>query len=60
MSDRLIRRGRIWQLYSVSYNAGHNGFATKVRFGSRDRWVGEDYWQFVREYEPPVWRGLFL
>jgi hypothetical protein len=52
MGNQLIREGRKYLEYSVYLHAGNLGEATKVRLGSRDRWVGDDYWYFNREYEP--------
>jgi len=60
MSNRLIRKGRKFLEYDICIGAGGHGFATKCRFGSRDRWVGDDYWYFVREYEPSRKARAFL
>lgn len=48
MVNPLVRRGRnTYDVYSVFYNSDFNGCATRVRLGSRDRWVGSDYWRYV-------------
>jgi hypothetical protein len=60
MSNRVIRKGRRCLEYDICVDAGCHGFATKVRFGARDRWVGNDYWYFVREYEPSRKERAFL
>ena len=60
MSNRIIRKGRKWIEYNISPHAGNFGEATKVRFGHRDGWVGDDYWHFVREYEPSRKERAFL
>ena len=52
MSNRLIREGKTWHEYKVCISAGGHGEATKVRFGPRDGWVGDDYWYHVRSYTP--------
>ncbi len=47
MSTILVRKGRNrYYEYSVYRNADPCGEATRVRFGSGDRWVGNDYWKF--------------
>jgi len=60
MSNRLIRKGKTWHEYKVCLNAGNHGEATKVRFGSRDRWVGDDYWYHVKSYKPSRKQRAFL
>lgn len=60
MGNRLIRNGRKFIEYNICQHAGNFGEATKVRFGPRDRWVGDDYWRFVREYEPSRKERAFL
>lgn len=60
MSNRLIRKGRKFLEYAISQHAGNYGEATKVRFGPRDRWVGDHYWHFIREYEPARKERAFL
>lgn len=60
MSNRLIREGKTWHEYKVCLNAGNHGEATKVRFGSRDRWVGDDYWYHVKSYKPSRKQRAFL
>jgi hypothetical protein len=60
MGNKLIRKGRKFIEYYVCQHAGNHGEATKVRFGPRDRWVGDDYWRFVREYEPARKERAFL
>ena len=60
MSNRIIRKGRKFLEYDICIGSGGHGHATKVRFGARDRWVGDDYWYFVREYEPSRQARAFL
>ncbi len=60
MSNRLIREGKTWHEYSICIAAGNRGEATKVRFGPRDRWVGDDYWYHVKSYEPSRQQRAYL
>ena len=60
MANRLIREGKTWHEYKICLNAGNHGEATKVRFGSRDRWVGDDYWYHVESYTPSRKQRAFL
>lgn len=60
MANTLIRKGKVWHEYKVCYHAGSNGEATKVRFGPRDLWVGDDYWYHVKSYEPSRKQRAFL
>lgn len=60
MSNRIIRKGRKFLEYDISLHAGNHGHATKIRLGARDRWVGDHYWHFVREYEPSRQARAFL
>jgi len=60
VSNRLVRQGKTWHEYKICLNAGNHGEATKVRFGPRDRWVGDDYWYHVKSYEPSRKQRAFL
>lgn len=60
MSNCLVRKGKTWHEYAICLNAGSHGEATKVRFGPRDRWVGDDYWYYVKSYEPSRKQRAFL
>ena len=60
MGNRLIQEGKTWHEYKICLNAGNHGEATKVRFGSRDRWVGDDYWYHVKSYTPSRKERAFL
>jgi hypothetical protein len=60
VSNRLVRQGKTWHEYKICLHAGNHGEATKVRFGPRDRWVGDDYWYHVKSYEPSRKQRAFL
>jgi len=60
MSNRIIREGKTWHEYSICLHAGNHGEATKVRFGPRDRWVGDDYWWHVQSYTPSRKQRAYL
>ncbi len=48
MPNPTVRVGRnTYAVYKVHYNCDSHGFATRVTLGSRDRWVGSDYWRYL-------------
>lgn len=58
---RAIRVGRNkYDVFRVFQNAA-NETAVRVIFGSRDRWVGFDYWRYVETLTlSPLQRGISL
>lgn len=48
MANPMIRRDQnTYDVYKVFYNCNFFGLATQVTLGSRDRWVGNDYWKYL-------------
>ncbi len=52
MSNTIVRNGKVWHEYKVYADVSNGGEATKIRFGSQDHWVGEDYWYHIKSYKP--------
>jgi len=48
MASPMIHRGQnTYDVFKVLYNCNFSGHATQVTLGSRDRWVGSDYWKYL-------------
>jgi hypothetical protein len=49
---KTIRKGKVHEVYRVAYNCFPHPDTTKVRFSSKDKIVGTDYWTYIETWVP--------
>lgn len=47
-----VRRGKKIVVYKVALNCAPVDDVPRIIFGTKDKWVGVDYWTYVQEYTP--------